>query len=80
MACCCSYRMGQTGLLEPENAAAAVRFNPLLCLANALLTPFLLAWHSLRIYVLPHIIPEHYLATLDQEEEIEDHLEQGIDG
>ena len=55
MACCCSYRMGQTGLLEPENAAAAVRFNPLLCLANALLTPFLLAWHSLRIYVVPCI-------------------------
>jgi len=41
---------------------------------------FILLLVPLRIYVLPHIIPEHYLATLDQEEEIEDHLEQGIDG
>ena len=55
MACCFSYKFGQQGLLEPENPRAASKCNPFLCLTNVIATPFLLLWHSVRIYVLPCI-------------------------
>ena len=55
MACCFSYKFGQQGLLEPENPRAASKCNPCLCLTNLITTPFLLLWHSVRIYVLPCI-------------------------